>query len=162
MLSYEAEILTLFHHAVWIFSIAKVENENLVSSWQGDSKKWITTHHPKLLTQSLILRSKKLEETTGLTIGTIEAYLNTPTAILYKGEHFKAKVWVQDVWTILADEPYDYFALPGDSGSLVVTEDEENVVGMIFAARDNYAIMIPIERILSCFGGISLISEHGI
>ena len=58
------------------------------------------------------------------------------------------------------------FALPGDSGSLVVTEDGAHAIGVVFAASQgasgDYGIIIPIHHVLSRFNGLQLVNGHGI
>jgi hypothetical protein len=55
------------------------------------------------------------------------------------------------------------FALPGDSGSLVVTEDGRAAVGLIFSSSPNGAIghMIPFRQIAKKLG-IKLRNDHGV
>lgn len=43
-------------------------------------------------------------------------------------------VWFKDIWTAHADQGGP-FALPGDSGSLVVAEDSSSALGLLFAAN---------------------------
>jgi hypothetical protein len=66
------------------------------------------------------------------------------------------------MWYVVGD--HSNFALPGDSGSLVVTEDEKHAVGVIFSSNrtGDYGLMIPIRHVLSKFGGLTLVSGHGV
>jgi hypothetical protein len=71
-------------------------------------------------------------------------------------------VWFKDVWTVRAiDAP---FALPGDSGSLVVNENATGAVGIVFAANSSgeYAWIIPMPTVAAAFGGLRLLSGHGV
>ncbi len=86
-----------------------------------------------------------------------------PWILPYKTGKFSATVWFTDTWTVRADGA-DPFALPGDSGSLVVSEDGTSVVGLLFAVnnRGQYGIIMPIDQVLAAFGGATLVSGHGI
>jgi hypothetical protein len=55
------------------------------------------------------------------------------------------------------------FALPGDSGSLVVTEDGTAAVGVLFASstKGDYGQMIPISHALKILK-VTLVSGHGL
>jgi hypothetical protein len=57
-----------------------------------------------------------------------------------------------------------YFVLPGDSGSLVVNEDGLVAVGVLFAGNPSgdYGWIIPMPAALGVFGGLSLVSGHGV
>jgi hypothetical protein len=109
------------------------------------------------------LRVKKWGRTTGYTSGVIEARVPTPWVLPYKSSRFSADVWYQDTWTVRSDDE-DPFALPGDSGSLIVTEDGDASVGMLFAVntRGAYAIFFPIGEILDAFGKLTLAGQHGL
>lgn len=78
----------------------------------------------------------------------------------YKLKLFAATVYFREVWTVLGDGVP--FALPGDSGSLVVTEDAKSCVGLVFAAGQDYGIIIPVQQVTACFGGIRLVDKHGV
>lgn len=141
-------------------AIAEVTDVSAVSSWQGDLNTGYDTP-TRIIEPKEKMRVKKFGRTTGLTKGIIEAFINTPFPVPYKGRHFTARVWMQEIWTIQAEDTFeDGFSLPGDSGSLVVTEDGSAAVGLLFAAKDNYALMIPMTHISNLFGGLSLVGAH--
>lgn len=108
------------------------------------------------------MKVKKWGRTTGLTRGIIESR-QLRMSLPYHSSNFKALCWFTDVWFI-ESTPKSSFALGGDSGSLVVTDDGAKAVGVIFAATTDgsYGIMIPIKDAMALFGGFSLISNHGI
>jgi hypothetical protein len=109
-----------------------------------------------------MMRVKKFGRTTGLTQGTLEARVTTPTPITYNSKHFRGIVWFKDVWTVRAlNAP---FALPGDSGSLVVNENASAAIGIVFAANPSgeYGWIIPMPAVVAAFGGLTLLSRHGI
>jgi hypothetical protein len=56
------------------------------------------------------------------------------------------------------------FALPGDSGSLVVAEDGSSAVGVLFAASRSgeYGWIIPMPCVIGAFGGLQLVGRHGL
>jgi hypothetical protein len=143
-------------------AFGEVVNATVISSWQGDDVQGYDT--PANTVQPAAgVRVKKFGRTTGLTTGVIEALVPTPWVLPYKSARFTSQVWFQDTWTIRGDGP-DAFALPGDSGSLVVTEDGSAAVGLVFAvnARGGYAIFCPIAQVLQRFGNLQLLSNHGI
>jgi hypothetical protein len=142
-------------------AIAAVGNLQAVSSWQGDSTHGYDTP-THIVAPTSGQRVKKFGRTTGLTLGTVEARVGSLMPLPYKTRQFSATVWFRDVWSVLGDsgEP---FALGGDSGSLVVSEDGRSAVGLVFAvASGNYAFIIPMEHIATCFGGIQLVGGHGV
>jgi hypothetical protein len=105
---------------------------------------------------------KKFGRTTGFTNGVVEARIPTFTPIPYKARQFQATVWLKDIWSVRG-APGIPFALPGDSGSLVVTGDASGAVGVVFAtAGSDYAFIIPMDHVVSCFGGLRLVDKHGV
>ena len=95
----------------------------------------------------------------------VEACL-TPFPMPYKCRHFSAVVWFQDAWTVRPSDEGP-FALQGDSGSLVVTEDGNYAIGIIFGVGGGgrgggYGIVIPIDHVLGMFGGLQMVSGHGV
>jgi hypothetical protein len=141
-------------------AIALASQPTVVSSWQGDGAGYDTP--TTTMTPESGMRVKKFGRTTGLTVGTIESeVIRTP--IRYESTSFRAVVWFKLVWAVRSDDS-DAFAAGGDSGSLVVTEDGNNAVGIVFASnsRGGYVNIIPIDRVLSAFGGLELVGSHGV
>ena len=58
----------------------------------------------------------------------------------------------------------DPFALPGDSGSLIASEDASSAIGLLFAVNNkgDYGIFVPIQDVLRAFGNLELVSGHGV
>ena len=142
-------------------AVASIPDETTVSSWQGDDSTGFDT--PVLTTAPISgLRVKKVGRTTNLTLGTVEALIPAPMPLPYKNTNFTASVWFADIWTVKADEG-EQFALPGDSGSLVVTESGDAAVGLLFAssARGDYAWIAPIDTVLSDLS-LTLVGNHGV
>ena len=52
--------------------------------------------------------------------------------------------------------------MPGDSGSLVVTEDAQAAVGLIFSVAKQSACMLPLIPVLTALGGVNLVSGFGL
>jgi hypothetical protein len=133
----------------------------MISSWQGDEQAGYDT--PRTIRAPRAgLRVKKFGRTTGLTLGHVEARMPSFTPIPYKAKYFQATVWFHEVWSARGERGIP-FALPGDSGSLVVTEDATAAVGLVFAAcAYDYALILPMNHVATCFGGIRLVEKHGV
>jgi hypothetical protein len=145
------------HHDVAL----ALADDDRVSSWQGDPVDGYDTPSTIAPLRSG-LRVKKFGRTTGLTLGTVEAFVNSPTPLPYRTKFFTATVYFENVWTVRADG--EAFALPGDSGSLVVTDDAQAAVGLVFAASPNgeYGFVIPMDHVKTLLGGIQLVSKYGL
>jgi hypothetical protein len=143
-------------------AIAIVDDDKLVTSWQGDKPNGYDTPSSALKPKAG-LRVKKFGRTTGFTKGTVEAVMSTPWVLPYKSRKFTAEVWFQDTWTIVGDDG-ESFAEPGDSGSLIVTEDGAHAVGLLFAVSNNgeRGIFVPIGPVLDAFGKLQLVHGHGL
>ena len=142
-------------------AIAAVRVPSVVSSWQGDDTGFDTP--PTVNAPRSGMKVKKVGRTTGLTLGTVEAFVPTPWMLPYKAKRFTAEVWFQDTWTIRSDDGSP-FALPGDSGSLVVTEEGSAAVGVVFAVNrpGGYAFSSELSRVLAALGDPTLLSNHGV
>jgi hypothetical protein len=142
-------------------ALARVSHAANISSWQGDDAQGYDT--PIVVSAPTSRMSvKKFGRTTGMTTGLVEARVDTPMPVEYNSKHFKGVVWFQNVWTVRgANGP---FALPGDSGSLVVSNDGQLSVGLVFAASRNgeYAWIIPMPCVVNSFGGLELVGGHGV
>jgi len=142
-------------------AIGAVADERIVSSWQGDDENGYDT--PTTVSAPVSgMVVKKFGRTTGFTKGMIQAFSRRPNPYPFDLPKFKATVWFKNVWTVAPlNGP---FALPGDSGSLVVSEDGLTAVGILFAA-DKYgkgAVIIPMEHAITHFGGLELVGDHGV
>jgi hypothetical protein len=143
-------------------AIARATDEAVISSWQGDAANGYDT--PTLVQAPASgMAVKKVGRTTSLSHGTIQAKISTPMALPYNSKHFKSVVWLKNIWTVRA-RLGDVFALPGDSGSLVVTEDGTHAVGVLFAASrpGDYGWIIPMPYVAAAFGGLHLVGGHGL
>jgi hypothetical protein len=142
-------------------ALARATDASAISSWQGGLVDGYDTPGAAAAPLSL-MRVKKFGRTTALTEGMVEAKVTTPMPVSYNAKHFKGTVWFKDVWTVHGLN--GVFALPGDSGSLVVTQDGTKAVGLVFAASTNgeYAWIIPMPCIVGALGGLELVAEHGV
>ena len=142
-------------------AIADVIDPDEVSSWHGDDQTGYNTPVDIIQADSE-MRVKKFGRTTGLTFGTIDSKISGPFPLDYSVDHFKARIWFRDIWLIRSD-PMSQFALGGDSGSLVVTEDGKFSVGLLFAAdaAGEYGWVIPMDKILNEMR-LTLVSNHGV
>lgn len=135
-------------------ALFEINDPALVSSMQGAYFDTPATH----VDPSGGMRVKKVGRTTGITSGTVIGYYATPVAIPYKGTQFASTVYFRDVWGIEGENDSP-FSEPGDSGSLVVTEDGTNAVGVIFAGSQNVSLMLPFSKVVQ--KGWTLKAGHG-
>jgi len=101
----------------------------------------------------LLLLVKKLGRTTGLTHGQITA-INVTSAVCYANcsNPFSSQyAWFDDQISISSVNS-NAFSLGGDSGSLIVTEDNNNPVGLLFAGSDTTTLANRIDLVLDRFG----------
>jgi hypothetical protein len=89
------------------------------------------------------LTVKKYGRTTGLTHGRVHA-VNASVNVTYDSGSAR---FVRQI--VIAP---DTFCAGGDSGSLIVTEEGNHPVGLLFAAGTSYTIANPIDTVLSRFG----------
>jgi hypothetical protein len=141
-------------------ALARVTNDAIISSWQGGDDGYDTPRN--VSAPRSLMPVKKFGRTTRLTEGEVEAKVTSPMPVAYTSKHFKGTVWFKDVWTVRGKN--GVFALSGDSGSLVVTEDGNTAIGLVFAANANgeYAWIIPMPCVIGAFGGLQLVTGHGV
>lgn len=141
-------------------AMARVDVPSEVSSWQGGDPGFDTPTAVK--DPEIGMKVKKFGRTTGLTEGTIASNV-VLTQIPYDSGAFKGKVWFEDIWVVRSANG-SAFAAPGDSGALVVTEDEEYAVGLIFGgnSKGDFVNIMPISKVLFECGGLTLLSSHGV
>jgi hypothetical protein len=141
-------------------ALGLVIDPDLVSSWQGDSTDGFDTP-TEIADAKPGMRVKKFGRTTGLTHGVVDALVPEPYPVHCQSKKFKGEVWFRNI--VYVDGKGEPFALPGDSGSLVVTEDGTKAVGLLFSSNGNgeFGQLIPMRHAASKLG-VSLISGHGI
>ena len=143
-------------------AFGEVRDPGTVSSWQGDDATGYDT--PSTISEpSVDLKVKKVGRTTGLTHGVVEAFVPHLMVVGYAASEFKGSVWFRRIWLVKSTNKLP-FAEPGDSGSLVVTEDGSTAVGLVFATtgQSTYGIICQLPKILQTFGNMKLLSNHGI
>lgn len=140
-------------------AIGRITEPTKVCTWQGGDDGYDT---PVEITEpEMDMRVKKVGRTTGLTLGAVDAQVTDPYPVACNVKGFKANVWFNNFWSLLGDETP--FALPGDSGSLVVTEDGKKAVGLLFSSSPNGAVgyMVTLSQVVKKLG-IDLKSGYGI
>jgi hypothetical protein len=139
-------------------AIFRIENPDLVTSWQGQS-----IYDTPVTTAPLIggMKVKKLGRTTGVTTGRVVGPVLTPLEVPYQSPNFRSKVHFTGVWSVqsIGGDP---FSEAGDSGSLVVTDDGKHAVGLLFGGSGPVGMIMPIDKVLDAFGGASLVGGHNL
>jgi len=143
-------------------ALARATDPQVLSSWQGDPQEGYDTP-VQVSAPSSRMKVKKFGRTTGLSYGFVQAKITAPMAIGYSSKHFKGTVWFKDVWTVRSRSS-DPFALPGDSGSLVVSDNGLTAIGILFAANNTgeYGWIVPMPSVMGAFGGLKLVRQHGV
>lgn len=139
-------------------AIFGIEKPDLVSSWQGQSLYDTPSSIAPLVSG---IKVKKFGRTTGLTTGRVIGPVLTPLELPYQSPNFRSKVHFTGVWFVQS-LGIDPFSDHGDSGSLVVTEDGTQAVGLLFGGSGPVAMIMPIGKVLDAFGGASLVSGHNL
>ena len=141
-------------------ALGMLKDAALVSSWQGDEAEGYDTP-ADTVDPEMGMRVKKVGRSTGMTVATVDVEVSDPYPIQCQAKGFKGAIWFKNYWYLHGEE--SPFALPGDSGSLVVTEDGKAAVGLLFSASANGALghMIPIRHVLKKLKA-SLVNGHGI
>jgi hypothetical protein len=140
-------------------ALGRITLPDSVSSWQGGEDGYDTP--TEIVDPEPDMKVKKVGRTTGLTTAVVDGEVSDPYGVNCNIQDFRAKVWFKNFWCLIGTEIP--FALPGDSGSLVVTEDGKAAVGLIFSSSPNGAIghMIPFSHIAKRLG-IKLRNGHGV
>jgi hypothetical protein len=141
-------------------ALGRIINPDLVSSWQGDPENGFDTP-TEIVDAKPGMKVKKFGRTTGLTFGVVDALVAEPYPVHCQSKKFKGEVWFRNI--VYVDGQGEAFALPGDSGSLVVTEDGTKAVGLLFSSNGNgeFGQLIPMRHVAGKLG-VSLINGHGI
>lgn len=148
-------------------AVFEIRDENLVSSYQGNS--YDTPFKTAPLQPEMIV--EKVGRTTGLTAGTVLGQLNGAVFIPYNAPlfDFSGRVYFDGLFAISGKS--DLFSDHGDSGSLVTCVDGEGqrvavgiVVGGMTDSRapgGKLSLVLPIERILAELK-VKLVAGHNI
>jgi len=90
---------------------------------------------------------KKMGRTTGLTRG----------EILYTDATIDVSYGADGVATFVDQLVSGAMSAGGDSGSVIVTDDGMNIVGLLFAGSDTHTIFSRIQNVIDAFPGIEII-----
>lgn len=133
-------------------AVGKVVAAASLTSWQGLSDKTGYDTPTKIGDPTFPMKVKKFGRSTGLTYGFITGEGAGNMAVPYEAKKFKGTMWFKNHVAIATNR--GPFALPGDSGSLVVTEDGETAVGLLFSinSKGDKAYIVSIRRVLEAFG----------
>ncbi|MGW6778963.1 hypothetical protein ACWF50_13080 [Brucella pseudogrignonensis] len=147
----------------WDASLLSLCDANRVTSMQGtyyDTPSVVREPKPSSIV-------KKVGRTTGLTKGKIVAQAACPIPVDYLVNEYgvKKKVFFETVY-IVEGENGQPFSRPGDSGSLVVSQDENGImesVGLVFAGNEQRALsfILPLPAILDKLN-VSVLSGHNV
>ncbi len=138
-------------------AIFQITDESLVTSWQGNME---YDTPMDVVIPAAQMKVKKVGRTTGPTFGKVNGEVTSPISIPYKSSKNSSVSHYNSLWAVSTStgEP---FAEPGDSGSLVVTEDGRAAVGLILGGHGAMTLFMPISAVLTYFSG-TLVSNHNL
>ncbi len=138
-------------------AIFEIEDPALVSSMQGGGR-YDTPNKLGLLTGGRPI--KKFGRTTAETFGEVVGKFLRPVPVVYKSSRFSSVVYFRDVVGIKGTDQGE-FSQPGDSGSLVVSADGTEALGLLFGGGDGISLVTPLGAVLNAFE-VSLVSKHNV
>lgn len=140
-------------------AVGKVVDATHLTSWQGPNDDLGYDTPSQVIEPTFPMKVKKYGRSTGLTHGFITGEGAGNMAVPYEAKKFKGTMWFKNHVAVAANS--GPFALPGDSGSLVVTEDGEAAVGLLFSinGKGDKGYIISIGRVLDAFAA-TLVSGH--
>ncbi len=110
-------------------------------------------------------RVKKFGRTTGLTTGLVVAQVASAMPVAYNVSEYgvRKNVWFNNVFIVTGDNNQP-FSRPGDSGSLVVSDDGAGnsvAVGLVFAGNEqrNHSFILPLPDVMLKLG-VSIVTGH--
>lgn len=147
-----------------------INEADLVSSQQGEGQGAFDTPI-KFAKVAEGLRVKKWGRSSGLTKGEVTKIVSEPESIEYNvisyygptsSQTFKGTVYFATIYEIESIGVSD-FSAGGDSGSLVVSDDDgqEKIVGILIGGNNLKSYVLPIETILKN-RKISLLAKHNV
>ena len=128
-----------------------------VSSMQGDGRYDTPSKTGPLLGEGLV-KVKKVGRTTGETHGRVLGEFLRPVRLPYESARFTAIVYFRNVIGVVSTDERP-FSAPGDSGSLVVSHDGAEALGLLFGGTDVLSLVLPLDAILKAFK-VKLVSKH--
>lgn len=134
-------------------AIGIIPEIELVSSFQGDFFDSPSEFRAPQSAEQVM----KVGRTTGLTFGIVESKIPSLLPLPYKAKKFSANVNFAEIWTVVSADG-SAFALQGDSGSLVVSQDGQFAVGLLFACSvdGTRAWIAPMDAVLAGLPGFDL------
>jgi hypothetical protein len=137
-------------------AIFEVIDAQIVSSMQGI--RYDTPKQAAPLVGNTVV--KKIGRTTGETYGRVKGEFLHPVRVPYKSPRFSSTVYFRNVYGVVGvnNSP---FSAPGDSGSLVVSDDGKQALGLLFGGNEMISLVMPLEPILKVFK-VSLVSGHNV
>ncbi len=149
-------------------AIFRIKNENSVTSFQGhhyDTPTKIANTADLFKRDLPNIKVKKVGRTTGLTSGWLFGKAGGEFEVRIKDPDFTSSIYFNDMFAITDDSSGKPFALPGDSGSLVVRDNNGTLeaVGIVFAISPRTMIthVMPIEVVLDRLG-VTLVGDHNV
>lgn len=148
-------------------AIFRIGNENLLTSYQGDSYDTPSAVAPMVAG----MKVEKVGRTTGWTTGTVQCQIAGPMPINYTAPNygFNGRVFYDPAFYITGET--DVFSDNGDSGSLIVTtlpDGSRAAVGLVVGGSSSgsvpggkLTIALPIMSVLATLN-LMLVSGHNI
>lgn len=140
-------------------AIFEIIDETVVTSMQGNT---VFDTPANIAAPQGGMRVKKVGRTSVMTQGTVMGVFVHPVAIPYKthSDKFAAIVYFSHIFAVEGDGDLPFSSV-GDSGSLVVSENGEHAVGLIFAGMKEISLMIPIQSVLDRMD-LTLVSGYNV
>lgn len=142
-------------------SLFKLTDPAKVTSFQGDAydtPALIATPQPGQ-------RVRKYGRTTGLTTGKLVAQVASAMPVAYNVNEYNVRksVWFDTIFVVEGDNNLP-FSRPGDSGSLVVSQDAAGnpvAVGLVFAGNEqrNQSFILPLPDVMQKLG-VTIVTGH--
>jgi hypothetical protein len=126
-------------------SAFRIVTPNSVSSMQGENYYDTPPNVGPIAGGQLV---KKVGRSTGLTHGRVVGEFTTPLPIPYASPRFSATVYFTGIYGVVSEG--QVFSGPGDSGSLVASEDGTRAVGLVFGSMNNQvSLVIPLQPLFN-------------
>lgn len=141
-------------------SLMRIVDESKVSAMQGSY--YATPSKVSSLSDGMIVQKvgRTTGHTQGIVTGKIAGYQSIPYIVPELQQQFN--VFFTEAWIV--EGVGGPFSDSGDSGSLVVSTDQDGIpvsVGLVFAGNGTISLIVPLDLILNHFGA-TIESSHGI
>lgn len=138
-------------------AIFEIEDPTFVSSMQGGGRYDTPNKVGALVGGRLV---KKLGRTTGETRGKVLGQFPRPVRVDYKSLRFSSVVYFRNVFGVVSTDEGP-FSAAGDSGSLVVSDDGTEALGLLFGGGEGISLITSLDPILKAFD-VALVSKHNV